>query len=157
MWPINYTNRILYFCQAQPQLNSTQLNFNSKAEVSFILKQIQPPTHPPDRTSRKRRLKCQFQFQFQLKQRLRLSLLSNKFFYPPRQSPSHLSRSELKGDLSESFHGLQEQQQIQELPKPQIHLDNFWRWLIWTLSTFLRILKTIEYLESLMFWNFYDL
>ena len=141
-------------CQAQPQLNLTQLNFNSKAEVSFILKQIQPPTHPtthpPDRTSRERRLKCQFQFQ--LKQRLRLSLLSNKFFYPPtnppRQSPSHPSRSELKGDLSESFHGLQEQQQIQELPKPQIHLYNFWRWLIWTLLTFLRILKTIEYLES---------
>ena len=31
---------------AKLSLNSTQLNFNSKAEVSFILKQIQPPTHP---------------------------------------------------------------------------------------------------------------
>ena len=50
----------------QPNSTSTQ----TKAEVSFILEQIQPPSHPPDQTSRERRLKCQFQFQ--LKQRLRL-------------------------------------------------------------------------------------
>ena len=31
-------------CQAQPQLNSTSTK--TKAEVSFILRQIQPPTHP---------------------------------------------------------------------------------------------------------------
>ena len=30
-------------CQAQPQLNST----STQAEFSFILRQIQPPTHPP--------------------------------------------------------------------------------------------------------------
>ena len=151
---------------ASTQLNSTQLNFNSKAEVSFILKQIQPATHPPDRTSRERRLKCQFQFQ--LKQRLRLSLLSNKFFYPPtnppRQSPSHPSRSELKGDLSESFHGLQEQQQIQELPKPQIHLHNFWRWLILTLNLFknfkdyciFRVFNVLKFLWSIKYLIFLE-
>ena len=78
------------YCQAQPQLNSTQLNFNSKAKVSFILKQIQPPTHPPDRTSRERRLKCQFQFQLQLQQRLVLIYCrTNSFTHPPTHPGNH--------------------------------------------------------------------
>ena len=84
-----------FCCQAQPQLNSTLTQI--KAEDSFILKQIQPP----DQTSKERRLICQFQFQ--LKQRLMLGLFSNNFFYPlthrHRQSPSHLSRPGVKGDL----------------------------------------------------------
>ena len=36
------------YCQAQPQLNLTQ----TKAEVSYILKQIQPPTQPPTQPTR---------------------------------------------------------------------------------------------------------
>ena len=91
------------YCRDQPQLNSTSTQ--TKAEVSFILKQIQPP----DQTSKERRLICQFQFQ--LKQRLMLGLFSNNFFYPlphrHRQSPSHLSRPGVKVDLSGSFHELQ--------------------------------------------------
>ena len=89
-----------FCCQAQPQLNSTLTQI--KAEDSFILKQIQPP----DQTSKERRLICQFQFQ--LKQRLMLGLFSNNFFYPlthrHRQSPSHLSRPGVKGDLKGPCH-----------------------------------------------------
>ena len=37
-------------CQAQPQLNST--SNQTKAEVNYILKQIQPPTQPPTHPTR---------------------------------------------------------------------------------------------------------
>ena len=54
----------LLFFKAQPKLNSTSTQ--TKAEVSFILKQIQPafqppprtPNHPTDQTVSERRLKC---------------------------------------------------------------------------------------------------
>ena len=51
------------FCQAQPQLNSTQI----KAYAIFILRQIQPTTQPP-RIVVKGDLNGYINYQFQLNQ-----------------------------------------------------------------------------------------
>ena len=80
--------KVHFFTSILSSSASTQFNSTStqtKAEVSFILKQIQLATHPTDQTSRERRLKCQFQFQ--LKQRLMLGLFSNNFFSHPPTFP----------------------------------------------------------------------